>query len=318
MSNKKEIIDIYEIDESGFFTAFLERGEYLIDGEVVEVGGYQPSPVKIKNTDDVRIINNTNYISGYINKETGAEISNEEYDEAISKLIENASSEYDELTFEDLDDEYKYKKFRKYHEPIRKKVQKISDPVKINLKRLVFDTGNKFIRNMYSNGSSNVDLFEYDRPSALLDIVKNKFDSLGMKFVEGASYNSTNGEKIWSNSSHSCIRYVVAFNNYIMGDSWDVRSKKRGSLDDMKAIYKSDKEEVERIIHDRYNLHFKKAIPDNKSVNDIIKKLECSLSHANKIEPKKKTYQDKRWCVEKTGEAIRMLYNILDSGMEDN
>jgi len=270
----------------------LSKGLYLIEGKYIDITNYTGDKVQVKDTDNICPVTRTNVVNHYtVNGEDNMSV--EDYNNRIAQLSKYKTDEDGERTWESLDAEFEFRKFKELYKPIYKNVEVIGDPIKFNLFKTVLDTGNKFITsNFVYNTTESETLFKYDRPAALLSIVSECFKSLGMEYQGGLSYGKTDGKKVWSNSTHSGIRYVIAFNTYLFNDRWNHIYSKSGELETLIASYNSDKDEIEKIIKTKYNLHFgiiDEGKFDFKKMLDLLKTCQRNV---NKVDPKTKTYSD--------------------------
>ena len=283
-----KMIDIKDI---GVKYVLLSSGKYLIGNEVVNVEGYGNKRVQIKEGDEVKAITETSVITKYIKGEE--EMSVDEYNEIKNRLLEKQHwDEYDCLVWEDLESEYEYKKLTTYWQPIYKTIQEFSDPLKVvEIKEINYKTNNEYIQSLFFNGDKNGDitLYVYDRPRARIDIVTKIFKELGFEYESNISYARTEGKKVWSNSSHSVIRYVTAFGTYVFNDSWGSEFTPRGTLEDMKKMYEEDYNAIKKIIMTHYNRTFGKINKDEFDFIKLIDNLNSLRSSVSQIDSKVKT-----------------------------
>lgn len=173
-----------------------------------------------------------------------------------------------------------------------KTVQSISEPLLVEEVKTIYDTGNKFIKNAFLNGNSQCDLFIYLRKDAWLHIVKECFDELKMEYFDDCGYLATKNRKIWGNSTHSGIKYVVAFGEYIFDDRFKEPSNLKGTLEDMRNTYKKDRESIRKIIITKYNKRFGKINENKINFNQLLNDLYELRNSINSIETKKITQRD--------------------------
>lgn len=282
----------------------LNSGTYEIDGEVIEVDGYGKQSVVVKDTYNIRKITTEKYIEKYTN---GTDfISIEEYEETDIKLYDKYSS--DEERWKTLDDEFAYRKFKDVWKPIHNTAQSISEPLKVGIIRTQYDTGCKYIQNAYLSGDNkDATLFTYSQNRAWLDTLSECFTELGMTYEGDCGYNKTNNKKIWGNSTHSCIRYAVAFGTYCMSDAWGNPRTLTGTLEDMKIRYEEDKKTIRGIIINQYNKHFGRIDANNFDFDGLLSKINNCVSRLNNIEPKQKSNTDYYHLKNKLNECSDMI-----------
>lgn len=234
-----------KIEDLGGYYVELPQGTYLIDGEQV----YVTRKAFVKDLESVRRVIRNSVLAYYKDIE-GNKLSVAEYTETEVRLrVKKVESD-------DVEDEVNHLRFTKVWSGIHEYIETISEPIKFpNVKSTVLDTGNKFIVSEFANGQ-NSDLLVYNRNEAWKSIVTEKMKELGMEFKPDLSYEQTKNLKVWSNSNHSGIKYVVAFGNYIFNDDFKDNLFVRGTLDTLLKRYEEDKKKIEGIIDLNYKVHF--------------------------------------------------------------
>lgn len=268
----------------------LDSGTYEIDGEIIEVPySYGKQSVVVKDTKNIREITTEKYIEKYTN---GSDfMSVEEYEETDMKLYDKYNS--DEEKWKSLDDEFAYRKFKEIWNPIYNTIQTISKPLKVGIVKTKYNTGCKYIQNAYLSGENkDATLFTYNQNCAWLDTVSECFTELGMTYDGNCNYGKTEGKKIWGNSSHSCIRYVVAFGTYCMGERWQNPKTLTGTLEDMTKRYNEDREAIRSTIIKQYNKLFGKVDAGDFDFDGLLSKINTCISISKTIEPKQKSSSD--------------------------
>lgn len=287
---------------------YLDKGEYLINGVRYSFPDFYNNKIEVEDLKELRKINVTTITTSYYDELNQKEISVKEYEDIKVKLLIKSYKDDDgNIYFDDLDDEYNYKKFIKNHKAIYKTIEKVSDNIKLAEEAVIYKTKNKYIENCYfSEKESEPLVYKYNRERACLDIVKNKFNQLGFEFAGDCNYSQTKNKKIWGNSEHSGIRYVKAFGTYIFNDMFVIRSSIiKGTLEDMLETYEKDKELIEGIITRKYNENFATLNKDKlNQLPDLINELQYRLS---KIHPKKDSYTDYRTCNEKIEQIQKLI-----------
>lgn len=270
---------------------YLRPGDYLINDEPFRVDGYnwQEKKIEVKNLKSVRKIETTRILQEYQDKD-GNVLQINDYNKQFEELESKGNIDYDDcLLFNDLDDEYNYKKFKQKWSPIYKTVQTISEPLKLSKKILKLDTGNPYIKTAFGSiKNSDLEVYQYFQRDARINLLKNKMSELGMEFVEKANYGATEGKKIYS-ISHSGIRYAVAFGTYIFSDGEEGRYIITDTYDNCKKMYENDKKWMNNKIQKLYNKHFYKGNLGNISVDELLKKLNLAKNNFKKVSPYKKT-----------------------------
>lgn len=286
----KENIKMVDIKDIGVKYVLLSRGKYLVGDEAIQVDGYYDKKVQVNDGDVIRKITETQVVVKYVKGEE--EMSIDDYEELETELLKNRN--YDECeevyVWKDLESEFEYKKLTTYWKPIYRTIQEFSEPLKLaDVKEITYDTGNKYIKNIFFNGGSDEDvtLYVYNRPEARISIVSRIFKELGFEYEKGVSYLETEGKKVWGNSDHSVIRYVVAFGKYIFNDTWDNKFTPRGTLEDLTKMYNDDYTAIKKNIMTHYNrtfgkideksFDFAKLIDDLNSVKDIVYSIDSKV-----------------------------------------
>lgn len=291
--------------ESEYYSIELPRGLFLIDENPTSLDNYT-NKVQVKDLTSVIPITRTTLADYYLNGDN--KLSVQEYNSKRDDLLKNRIVNEDgDTSWKSLEDEFAYRKFITTWVAINKEIEIKGDPYTFEIVESQIETGNPFIKSDYINGGKDPLLFIYNRPSAVLEIVRNKFTSLGMVYQEGISYSNTANKKVWGNSTHSCIRYVTAFGNYIFNNSWEITNSIRGTLDDLLAKYKSDKETLENIIQTRYNLRFGKIDSGNFNFEALLTLLNHCRNSLTSMEVKTKSYDFHRTAKSKLNEAIQLI-----------
>lgn len=282
--NKTELEAIEFTDKDLTIVKLHGNRNYLIDGELYTTD-YKGKQLGVANVDDIRLVSfNTitkHYTDGTTTMSTEDYIAN--YNELSSKYDEGEGDWYT------LEDEFAYRKFVQVWQPVKEEIQVISEPIKVEIVKTVYDTGNPFIKNnfLFSGGEGKASLFTYHRQEAIENIVKECFDSLGMKYEHKLDYHETKNKKVWSNSTHSGIRFLVAFDGYVFNDSWREKSNITATLEECQMWYERDKKQLEEIITLKYKEHFGKFDEcsfDYKKLMDNLKRVE---EHAKRIDVKR-------------------------------
>lgn len=305
-----KMVDIKDI---GIKYVLLSSGKYLIGNNVVQVDGYNDKKVQIKDGDEVKKISETRVVTKYVKGEE--EMTVEEYEELKSKLLENSYLDDDDCRqWNNLESEFEYKKLTTYWKPIYKIIQEFSEPLKVaEVKEIEYSTGNKYIRNLFLNGgkTDDITLYIYNRPQARMDIVANIFKELGFEYEDNISYARTKDRKVWSNSTHSVIRYVQAFGKYIFDDSWGSEFTPRGTLEDLKKMYEVDYNSIKKIIMTHYNRIFGKIDANKFDFVGLVDNLKNLKSTIYSIDSKVKTQEYRTQAIKKLDKMIEEINRMF-------
>lgn len=301
-----------DIEDKNLKVVYLKSGKYLIDGEVISVESYHEDKVQVKDISNIRKITENRYIKEYV---CGDEkLSVQKYNEQINKLLSKRKYDGYEEEWESLEDEFAYRKFVQLWTAIYNTEQEISKPLLVQFEKTKYDTGCKYIHNAFLNGEdSDFTLFTYEQGLAWLGIVKECFEELGMEYKENVNYSGTNNKKIWSNSTHSCIRYVTGFGTYVFNESWGKPRVIKGTLEDVRKRYEEDRSTIRKIIIDKYNNHFG-CIDVGKFDFDRLRTIISNAqSNLLDVDPKQKSYQAWEKAKDKLREAqdmIKVAYEV--------
>lgn len=300
---------IINIKDKNIKILVLDGGEYIINGQKYSLPKYYDNKIEIQELKELKKVNTTQIVVEYFDEINQKKITVKEYAkrkrELEDKRLEN---DYGELEFEDLDDEYNYKKFVQYCKPIYKTIETISDNLQPAEEiEIIYDTNNKYIKCRYfTEKEKEPFLYYYNREQALKDIVKNKFNELSFEFIGDCDYKQTKNKKVWGNSENSGIRYVKAFGTYVFGDAYDNCRGITESLDKCIEYYEEDKKNLESVIMRRYNEEYAKIDKEKlMALPELVNNLEYRL---NKIHTYKTSSTD-YWNARKTISAIQELIN---------
>ena len=296
---------ITNIKDKGIKILELDRGDYIINGKRYGFNDYSGNKIELQDIKELKKIDKTNVCESYFNELEQNEITVDHYNDKLKELTVNASFDDDGIYFDDLDDEYNYKKFVRSCKPKYKTLETTTDLI-IPEEVVLYETGNKYIKcNFFLIGEDKPILYRYNRTQARLDIVKNKFDEIGFEFLNNASYESTKNKKIWGNSDHSVIRYVTAFGTYIFGDGWDNKFSPIDTLENCKEMYNNDIKTIENIITKYYNQNYNILNKEKLSLlPEMIDNLQINMK---KVSPYQKSFQTYRNCLKKIEDIQKLI-----------
>lgn len=282
---------------------------YLVDGELYTTD-YKGKRLSVTNVDDIRLVS-INLITKYYTNGFDT-ITVEEYSDKCKEL--RAKYDCEDDCWDTLEDEFAYRKFVQVWQPVKEEVQVIGEPIKVEIVKAVYDTGSPFIENsfLFSGGEKEASLFTYLRQKAIENIVKECFDSLGMEYEYKLDCSETKNKKVWSNSNHSGIRYVVAFGTFVFNDSWREKTNIVGTLEDCKMWYERDKKELEKIITVKYKEHFGKFDEGSFDYKNLISKLKQAEEHAKRIDVKRGNQYDYGLLRKHLFESLNLVIDHLE------
>ena len=260
----------------------LDGGEYIINGQKYSLPNSWNNKIEITELKELKKINITTITIAYFNEIKQKQITVEEYMQ-IKKELEDKRivNDYGELEFENLDDEYNYKKFIQNCKPICKTIETISDNLEPAEEiEIIYDTGNKYIKcNYFTEKNKKPFLYYYDREQALKDIVENKFKELGFEFAENCNCKATKYKNCSgiTESLEKCIKH-----------------------------YEVDKEDIENTIMRKYNEEYAKIEKDKlMALPKLVNDLEYRLNGIHTY----KTSSNNYWNAKKIVQEIQELIN---------
>lgn len=288
--NQSELEAIEFTDKDLTIVKLHGNRNYLIDGELYTTD-YKGKQLGVANVEDIRLVSFNTITKHYTDGKTTMSI--QDYIANYNKL----SSKYNDEDgcWHTLEDEFAYRKFVQVWQPVKEDIQVISEPIKVEIVKTVYDTGNPFIKNnfLFNGGKTKeAGLFTYYRQEAIESIVEKCFDSLGMKYEHKLDYHETKNKKVWSNSTHSGIKYLVAFGTYVFNDSWREKSNIVGTLKDCQMYYERDKKQLEDIINTNYKEHFGNFDEGTFDYKGLIDNLKRAEDHAKRIDVKRGSQGD--------------------------
>lgn len=276
-------MEVTNIKDMGIKHATLNAGRFVIDGE----GVLLTKTTQVAFRDTIHRITESKVISHYENAQ-GVKMSVEDYESSMKPLT--GSGTYDGYTwhFEDIDDEYTYKKFVHTWCPIYRIVEETSEVIPTISADILLNSGNDFIIPMFTVGSSATELYELRRSEAQWNSLHKVFKSLGFEYHTDTHYQETAQKKIYGGKD---LRFITAFGTYIFGD-WIKKSPVyRAKLEDCIRVYNSDKEEIVNRVQDLYKKHC--AAFDSSGLNYklILTNLELAYNKLCEIDEKKSSAQ---------------------------
>ena len=295
-------------DDKNITYVKLPMGSYLIDGKIVNIRGYDNNLIQCKNPNDIRYVRETQYIKEY--RSGDQTMSVQDYNKSIEALEAECYEKIDDnLQYKDLASEFKYRNFLNTWTEIRAIQQAISDPIQVEINHIVYDTKNPYIQSTFLNGDTYDDtLYDYRQTEAWPAIVKECFDSLGMEYVRRLEHEETANKKVWSNSDHSCIRFVRAFGAYIFTDhQFENPHTIRGTLEDVQNQYNKDKQKIESIIWEKYKIHFGCIDNNNFNFEELLGKLNIVEKKLFSVRPLKRSQNEYNACVRILHDAIEQI-----------
>lgn len=264
--------------EHGYLAA-LPYGEWMVDGSPIaidrtgtEVNFTDPNICKIAT-----YTLTTHYVDAAGNK-----LPTTEYEGRAIELQKNKrwSECGEQHIFDNLEEEFEYRKFTAQWSPATKQVTTISDPVPVQVAVVKVDTGNEFIQPVMSTKNIDNGLYVYHRADAIRKLIKAKFESLGMEYQPEVSYRNTEGKKVWGTSyNNTNISSFVAFGTYpFTEDKYKNIITMRGTLEQLEVEYRNDAADINVLIQVRHDLHFETVNLDLEKLYKSIKQLGLDVA----------------------------------------
>lgn len=202
------MITVTFLEDKGIYTFKVPYGTYMINGQEV-IGTNQD--VTTKTAPEISRIVERTEISHYIHAQTNGICTAEEYSGMKAALLAVAEyDEDDEPLFADLDDEYKYKVFKRDWKPVLNKVVS-AVPVAQRLIHGMMDSDSPYITPMFSLDSSKPDLCIFHKAQLEKDAA-----------MQWARDNDVKLEI----PNHGHLRFAKIDNEYVFDDSFDGKDAK--------------------------------------------------------------------------------------------
>lgn len=223
---------------------------------------------------------------------------------------------------DDIDAEYNYKKFQATWKPVHDE-RKIREDGAFNVVQTVqFDTGNPFIKSVFTLGSKNSALYSYNQKDAVFDAFVKKMESLGMEAKQNLSYEQTKDKKVWSMDKHNTLRYAVAFGTYIFTEKSNPDTMFRiellgDKLDVYKALYENDVSWVNDYLDVLFNKHFNPAQANKLTLSTLHDELKSVHFRIDDLEVKTKSAGSKVTLRNKVNELIALVEKAIKGGSNE-
>lgn len=280
MPRNRTGVTVNHVTDKGVYLLKLPHGTYDVDG--VTVNG--PTEWQLDKMPVVRQVTTTTVTTHYIN-ENDVTMTPDQYEDAVNALrAKGTLDEYDGWEFNDLDDEYAYRKFLKTWKPVNKSRVTMGDPMPVATAPIKLDTGNKFIKspNVYGDFKPDEDeggffIYTYDRKYAIPAIAREVFAELGMvKSDEKLYYSATEGKKVYYDDGRDSVRFWTAFGTYCFNDSFEVKGRGEitDTLEGCRERYEEDKKKVQTHLKAQFAKHFKLG-DEATAVKTLEQVMEC-------------------------------------------
>lgn len=277
-------------------------------GKVFETKG----EVTVDDFEDLLKLTPKTRVKEVKHKETEETISEVEYLEREKELLSKRIYDEQEYIYNwiSLDDEFNYRKFIASYEKVYETYYAEEQILVEDIKTVQLDTNHPFIKSKFQNSGEISDVCVYNKPAAYHSILKEKMDEIGAKYIPDQSTFSTasQGKLEWTNSTHSCIRYVKFAGDYLFSDGYDIKHSPVGTFEKLELEYNNDRQKIRKTIQDKYLLKFGKFDEDKSpKVLEAMSKISTALNHLNSLSPMKKSENSKGWAQKELREAKHLL-----------
>lgn len=277
-----------DVEDLNVTFVFLDRGTYLIDDEIVSVDSYNPSKVQVKDFNNIKIVNTRTVPSHYTSP--NGDMSIVDYEAKIEELTKNAIKDGGYCYFSDefLDEEYEYKKFRKSWILIEKTIQTFSDPIKVEVEKIKYDTGNPFVQSAFlNNGAKDLGLYCYNSKLAHEFILEEYMNELGYQLATERLYDPKKFYKLDRTGDGIGSARIFGDLLFYGVDKFNKPYSKYGKLDDMIKEYEKDKFDIRDRVYKFYIKTFGK--PNSLDIGNLISDLETINKQLSQLDVKIKS-----------------------------
>jgi hypothetical protein len=192
-------IKLNHLEDKGIYHFKLPYGTFVINGERYTNDSYKETEMTASSVPVIRVLNNISELTGYEDTK-GDTLSVEKYKEARNQL-----SGYDndgDMSFDNLEDEYAYKKFISKWKPKYSHSEVLLD-VELEVQRCMLDCGSKYITSLFSLDTNQAQLVKLDRLQLQRDTL--------------ASWASENKVQIDA-PTHSGLKFTKINNKYVFDE----------------------------------------------------------------------------------------------------
>lgn len=305
---------VVQIDSSGIYK--VKSSGDIFEHKYSTMGA--TTNVVVNSWNDLVKLNKKEVVDFIEHKETKERISELKYLDLEKELLSKRVYDEEEYqhTWESLDDEFNYRKFIASYDRVFKTVYFEEEVLIEEIKDVVLETDNPFIKSGFvlGEGFSNFNVYTYLRPQAVMQIVRDKMKSLGAEYLGEASgfTDKTEGKLAWTTSTHSGIRYAKFAGRYLFSDSWNIKSNRRGTLEQTISYYEEDKKLLESIIDEAYLREFGKyECANTKAITGSLNKLDTAINRLWEIKASVKTIDKQSSCNKLLKDVKELLLSTL-------
>lgn len=209
-----------------FKVPYNQRSAILVDSKSLPQNTpyYKEIEVTSKTLPKIELVNTKTFISVYKDSK-GTEITPEEYQKTMALLTAGATENEDgTLVFDDLDEEYKYKKFDREYQAVYETTSTITEVQTVVVTAMI-DTGSPYLTAVFRTDSTNPHLVSYNKAQHQLDVVRAwaktnqvgvdipthshlKYAKVNGKYVFDTTYEKVTPELLTFTEAHARIQEV--------------------------------------------------------------------------------------------------------------
>lgn len=186
-----------------FKVPYNQRANLLVDGKAIpqeNLPYYKEIEITSKTLPKIELVDTRTMVVAYKDSK-GTEVTPEEYQKTLALLTVGATED-DEgmLLFEDLDEEYKYKKFVRDYQAVYGTTSTITE-VKTTVVTAMISTGSPYLTAVFRTDNNNPHLVTYNKAKHQLDVVntwaKNNQVPVDIPTHSHLKYAKVNGKYVF-------------------------------------------------------------------------------------------------------------------------
>lgn len=199
------MITVTHLEDKGIYHFDLPYGSWEVNGQRVEKNYGSNQPMTTAKPPVIKKINTQRKLKHYLND--NAIISVEDYSYQLAHLQSPGSYDEDscDYVFNNLDDEYAYKKFIRAHQGVYETITTYEDE-ELNIIHAMLESESEYIVPLFSFDSSKADLVKFYKNKLELDST-----------IQWAKENCC----ILDIPTHGHLRFAKLNGNYVFDDSFD-------------------------------------------------------------------------------------------------
>ena len=251
-----------------FKVPYHQRANILVDGKSLpQETPYKEIEVTSKTLPKIELVSTKTFVSAYKNSK-GTEITPEEYQKTLAFLTAGATENEDGmLVFDDLDEEYKYKKFGRDYQAVYETTSTITEVQTVVVTAMI-DTGSPYLTAVFRTDSTNPHLVSYNKAQHQLDVVR--------------AWAKTNQVQV-DIPTHSHLKYAKVNGKYVFDNTYEKVTPELLTFTEAHARI----QEVERAVKSCLNSAIITA--DSVTLIDLLTRLKSMKSKTDYISGPKKT-----------------------------